>query len=71
LMPLLVIFVIRNVAIGAAIGLAVACWLVAFGTVGSHILTGSGGYVAVGMLAYSMASSFGMGFLATALMFLE
>ncbi|RWB75447.1 MAG: hypothetical protein EOQ50_14290 [Mesorhizobium sp.] len=70
-MPLLVLFVIKNVAIGAVIGLAVACWLVASGTVGSHLSSGSGGYVAIGMIAYSMASSFGMGFLATALMFLE
>ncbi|MDX8460538.1 hypothetical protein [Mesorhizobium humile] len=71
LMPSLVLFVIKNIAIGAIIGLIVACWLVAFGTVGSHISSGNGGYVAVGMIAYSMASSFGMGFLATALMFLE
>lgn len=70
-MPHLVLFVIRNLAVGAAIGLAVACWLMASGTLGSHIPPGSGAYLAFGMIAYSMASCFGMGFLATALMFLE
>ncbi|WP_112097943.1 hypothetical protein [Mesorhizobium hawassense] len=70
-MPPLVHFVIKNFGMGAVIGLTVACWLVAFGAVGSHIPSGSGAYLAVGMIAYSMASCFGMGFLATALMFLE
>ncbi|RWA70980.1 MAG: hypothetical protein E5X49_15615 [Mesorhizobium sp.] len=70
-MPPLLLFVIKNLAMGAIIGLAVACWLVAFGTVGSHIPSGIGAYLPVGMIAYSMASCFGMGFLATALMFLE
>ncbi|TGQ77170.1 MULTISPECIES: hypothetical protein [unclassified Mesorhizobium] len=70
-MPPLVLFVIKNLAAGAIIGLTVAGWLVAFGAIGSHIPAGSGAYLAVGMIAYSMASCFGMGFLATALMFLE
>ncbi|RWC26650.1 hypothetical protein [Mesorhizobium sp.] len=70
-MPSLVLFVIKNLATGAIIGLAVAYWLVTFGAVGSNIPSGSGAYLAVGMIAYSMASCFGMGFLATALMFLE
>lgn len=70
-MPSLVLFVVKNLAIGAIIGLTVACWLVAFGTVGSHLSSGRGDYLAVVMIAYSMASCFGMGFLATALMFLE
>ncbi|MDX8481522.1 hypothetical protein RFN28_24110 [Mesorhizobium sp. VK24D] len=70
-MPPPLIFVIKNFAMGAIIGLMAACWLVAFGTVGSHIPSGSNGYLAIGMIAYSMASCFGMGFLATALMLLE
>ncbi|CDX31202.1 conserved hypothetical protein [Mesorhizobium sp. ORS 3359] len=70
-MPPLVLFVVKNLAIGGIIGLAVACWLLAFGTLGSHLSSGGGDYVAAGMIAYSMASCFGMGFLATALMFLE
>lgn len=70
-MPPLVLFMVKNLAMGAIIGLTVACWLVTFGTVGSHLSSDSGDYLAVGMIAYSMASCFGMGFLATALMFLE
>ena len=70
-MPHLVLFMIRNLATGAAIGLAVACWLMISGPLGSHIPSGNGAYLTVGMIFYSMASCFGMGFLATALMFLE
>ncbi|MDX8449480.1 hypothetical protein [Mesorhizobium captivum] len=70
-MPPLMLFVIKNFATGAIIGLTAACWLVAFGPIGSHISSDSNGYLAVAMIAYAMASCFGMGFLATALMFLE
>lgn len=70
-MPQLVVFLIKNLAIGALIGLAVACWLLATGTIGGHLRSGSDAYLAIGMVAYSMASTFAFGFLATALLFSE
>jgi len=70
-MPQLVAFVIKNLTIGALIGLAVACWLLATGAIGSHLPSGSDAYIAIGMLAYSMATTFALGFLATSLLLLE
>lgn len=70
-MPQLAVFLIKNLAVGALIGLAVACWLLATGTIGGHLRSGIDVYLAVGMVAYSMASTFALGFLATALLFSE
>ena len=70
-MPQLVVFLIKNFATGGVLGLAVAGWLVVNGTIGSHLQSSSDAYLATAMLAYSMASTFGIGFLATALWFSE
>ncbi|SDA96554.1 hypothetical protein SAMN02927914_05671 [Mesorhizobium qingshengii] len=70
-MPRLVVFIIRNLLMGALIGLAVACWLAVDGTLTDHWDSSDKGYLAVAMVAYSMASTFGLGFLATALLLSE
>jgi hypothetical protein len=70
-MPQLVVFLIKNLAVGALIGLAVAGCLLASGAIGEHLRSGSEAYLAIGMVAYSMASTFALGFLATALLFSE
>lgn len=51
------------------IGLAVAGWLIADGSIADHSSDNS--YLAIVMVAYSMASTFGLGFLATALLLLK
>lgn len=70
-MPRLAVFIIRNLLMGALIGLAVACWLVVDGTLADHWDPSDKGYLAVAMVAYSMASTFSLGFLATALLLSE
>jgi len=67
-MPRLVVFVMRNLLTGALIGLAVAGWLVVDGPLAGHWYSSDKGYLAVAMVAYSMASTFSLGFLATALL---
>jgi hypothetical protein len=66
-MPRLIAFLLKNMAIGALIGLVVASVLLKTGAVGLH----SGDYLAAAMVAYAMASTFAIGFLSTALLFLE
>ncbi|WP_208866545.1 hypothetical protein, partial [Mesorhizobium sanjuanii] len=60
-MPQLVVFVIKNLATGAMIGLFVAGWLVAFGSFADLLPSGDDSYLAIGIVAYSMASTFGLG----------
>jgi hypothetical protein len=66
-MPRLIAFLLKNLTIGALIGLAVASVLLKTGAVGLH----SRDYLAAAMVVYAMASTFAIGFLSTALLFLE
>lgn len=70
-MPQLVVFMIKNLATGAMIGLFVAGWLIAYGSIADLLPSGDDSYLAIGIVAYSMASTFGLGFLATALLLLK
>lgn len=67
-MPRLVVLIIQNLVMGALIGLVGAGWLLVGGTLAGHWHLNAQGYLAVAMVVYSMASTFGLGFLATALM---
>jgi hypothetical protein len=68
-MPRLIAFLLKNLTIGALIGLAVALVLLATGSVGAHLQ--SNDYLPAAMVAYALASTFAIGFLSTALLFLE
>jgi hypothetical protein len=72
-MPRLVRFMIENFSTGAAIGLFCAAALLWSGPAGLTPLVerGADSPVAAALLALSLGSSFGLGYLATALAFLD
>lgn len=72
-MPRLVRFMISNFSTGAAIGLLCAAALIWSGPAGlaPMVERGADSPVAAALLALSLASTFGLGYLATALAWLD
>ena len=72
-MPPLIAFIVKNLALGAVFGVGATGWMILSRqpVVGSLLASGNDPILPVLMLIFSMASTFGLGFLATALLFLD